>query len=121
MRKFSACAWARVQSRLSAGGAAAELFSSCLREVGILSSLKNRFMIWSCCSFSKYGERGGGKSTWRKSGSGLRDAERNCERVTRPALLFQATGEIAGGLPAGDGDLSRRPRRHDAAAFVAGA
>src|SRR5437868_5972455 len=104
MRKFSACAWALVQSRLSAAAAAAELFSSCLREVGILSSLKNRFMIWSCYFFSKYGERGGRKSTWRKSGSAFRGAERNCEmsdettpdddpgEATRPALLFQATG-----------------------------
>src|SRR3954447_21169406 len=120
MRKFSACAWARVQSRLSRPAAAAELFSSCLREVGILSSLKNRFMIWSCYSFSKYGERGGGKSTWRKSGSG--SAAQNAIAkwaATRPALLFQATGEIAGGLPAGLGHLARCPRRNNAAAFLA--
>src|SRR4051794_19506162 len=109
MRKFSACAWARVQSRLSAAAAAAELFSSCLREVGILSSLKNRLMIWSCYSSLKYGERGGGKSTWRKSGSGLRGAERNCEMGDETALLFQATGKIAGGLPTGLGHLARCP------------
>ena len=41
--------------------------------------------------------------------------------MTRPELLLQATGKIARGFPAGLGDLSRCPRRHDTAAFVAGA
>src|SRR6478735_4721012 len=66
MRKFSACAWARVQSRLSAAAAAAELFSNCLREVGILSSLKTRLLIGLVIFFTNYGERDDGKSTWRK-------------------------------------------------------
>src|SRR6267142_3477799 len=38
MRTVSACAWARVQSRLNAAAAAAEFLSSVLREVGIVSS-----------------------------------------------------------------------------------
>src|SRR5262245_61050877 len=38
MRTVSACAWARVQSRLSAAVAAAELLSSVRREIGIGSS-----------------------------------------------------------------------------------
>src|SRR5437763_11097645 len=39
MRTVSACACARVQSRLNAAAAAAEVFSSVLREVGTVSSL----------------------------------------------------------------------------------
>src|SRR6185295_5596159 len=38
MRTVSACAWARVQSRLRAAVAAAELLSSVRREIGIKSS-----------------------------------------------------------------------------------
>src|SRR6476469_1223674 len=75
MRKFSACAWARVQSRLSAAAAAAVLFSSCLREVGILSSLKTRLLIGlviflrimgSGTMESQHGERSIGGS-WRRT------------------------------------------------------
>src|SRR5947207_8637313 len=49
MRTVSACACARVQSRLNAAAAAAEVFSSVLREVGIVSSPLNydRFFQFS--------------------------------------------------------------------------
>src|SRR5262245_59935215 len=43
MRTVSACAWARVQSRLSAAVAAAELLSSVRREIGIGSSHRRLF------------------------------------------------------------------------------
>ena len=42
----SACACARVQSRLNAAAAAAEFFSSVLRDVGIVSSLTLNLFVF---------------------------------------------------------------------------
>src|SRR6185295_1123554 len=54
MRTVSACACARVQSRLKAAAAAAEVFSSVLREVGIASSPEPSFSDWLLLSWVKY-------------------------------------------------------------------
>src|SRR5947207_14559949 len=56
MRTVSACACARVQSRLSTAAVAAEFFNSVLREVGMafLPRLNRRFATGFFCCLAKY-------------------------------------------------------------------
>src|SRR3979409_2221128 len=85
IRTVSACAWARVQSRLNTAAAAAEVFSSVLREVGMVILPSLPCLVLFC------------RSIWRMPGkvnapdfrlSGERPALRNGCRSSRRPIQF---------------------------------
>src|SRR5690349_17335802 len=93
MRNVSACAWALGQSRLSAAAAAAELFSSCLREVGILSSLKTRLLIGLVIFLRSMGNREA--ESQQGESRGLSSADRNAIAKWAGMTLRNAFGHCS--------------------------
>src|SRR4029077_14204027 len=94
MRTVSACACARVQSRLSAAAAAAEFLSSVLREVVILSSPTKRRSDWLFLLLGQVFRERFGKSTRALSSNRWGTTGQAAVHLAKPVAPAQYPGRI---------------------------
>src|SRR4029078_2178439 len=95
MRTVSACACARVQSKLNAAAAAAEFLSSVLREVVILSSPPKRRSDWLFLLPAQVFRERFGKSTHALSSNRWGRFRQTAVHLAKPVAPAQYPGRIS--------------------------